>query len=73
MLSFWVHGGSFITMIYFIKTDQVLTETSRRKKVVFHLFWAIPFALIQYLRFSFTGEHIYGFIQYFDWTQLIVF
>jgi hypothetical protein len=72
-LSCWVHGGSFITMFYFIKKDQILTETRKTKKFLLHLLWAIPFCLIQYIRWHFTGEHIYGFIKYFTWTQIIVF
>lgn len=69
----WVHGGAFVSMFYFVKKDQILTETKKRKKFFFHLLWAIPFCFIQYFRFSFTGHHIYGFIKYFTWTQLIVF
>lgn len=72
-LSVWVHGGSFLTMFYFIKQDQIVTETKKRKKLAFHLIWALPFCLIQYMRWAFTGHHIYGFIKYFTWTQLIVF
>ena len=73
ILSVWVHGGSFLTMFYFVKKDQILTETKKRKKFLFHLLWALPFCLIQYLKWSFTGKHIYGFIKHFDWVQLAVF
>ena len=72
-LSVWVHGGSFVTMFYFVRQDQIVTETIKRKKVLFHLFWALPFAFIQWMKWKFTGKHIYGFIRHFDWTQLIVF
>ena len=73
LLSVWVHAGAFLTMFYFIKKDQVVTETQKRKKFLFHLLWALPFCFIQYLKWNFTGNHVYGFIKYFTWTQLIVF
>jgi hypothetical protein len=60
-------------MFYFIRKDQVLTETKKTKKFFFHLLWAVPFAFIQYFRWYMTGHHIYGFIKYFTWLQLIVF
>jgi len=60
-------------MFYFVRQDQIVTETQKRKKCLFHLLWALPFCLIQYLRWEFTGHHIYGFIKYFNWTQLAVF
>jgi hypothetical protein len=60
-------------MFYFVKKDQIVTETQKRKKFLFHLFWAIPYFFIQWIRFYFTGQHIYGFIKYFDWLQLAFF
>ena len=35
--------------------------------------WGIPFILLQYLHWHFSGEHVYGFLKYFDWLQLVVF
>lgn len=73
ILSVWVHGGAFVTMFYFIKKDQIVLETKKRKKFLFHSFWGVPFVFLQYLHWYLTGEHVYGFLKYFSWTQLIVF
>ena len=60
-------------MFYFIKTDQIVLETKKRKKFLFHTFWGVPFIFVQYFHWKLTGEHVYGFLQFFDWTQLFVF
>lgn len=73
ILSLYVHGGSLITMLYFIKTDQIIMEDRRSKKFIFHLFWGIPYIGIQYLHWAMTETHVYGFLVHFNWVQLIVF
>ena len=60
-------------MFYFIKTDRIVLETKKRKKYFFHMCWGIPFIILQYLHWYFSGEHVYGFLKYFDWLQLFVF
>lgn len=73
VLCFWVHGGSFLTMFYFLKADELVTETGKLKKLGQHFFWALPFLFLQYLHWALSGEHVYGFLKYFEWPQLIVF
>ena len=73
MLSVWVHGGSFLTLLYFVKTDQIVMERKKRIKYFIHLLWGIPFVCLQYLRWSLTGEHVYGFLEYLSWVQIIAF
>lgn len=73
ILSFCVHGGTFLTMFYFIKTDQIVLENNRRNKYLIHMCWGIPFLFLQYLRWRLTGEHIYNFLKEFSWIQLIFF
>ena len=68
-----MHGGAFLTMFYFIKKDQILMESTMRKKFVFHLFWALPYIFIQYLHWHIKKTHVYGFIMYFSWIQIFVF
>lgn len=72
-LSICVHGGSFLTMFYFIKTGQIVLENNRRNKYFIHSCWGVPFLFLQYLRWSLTGEHIYNFLKEFTWVQLIIF
>ena len=60
-------------MFYFIKTDRIVLETRKRQKYFFHLCWGVPFIILQYAHWRFTGEHVYGFLKYFDWLQLITF
>ena len=72
-LSAWIHLGPFLTMIYFIKTDRIVLETSKRQKYFFHLCWGVHFIFLQYLHWYLSGNHVYGFLKYFDWMQLIVF
>jgi hypothetical protein len=60
-------------MFYFIKTDQIMMEPNKNIKYLIHSFWGIPFLFLQALRWYMTGSHIYGFIHYFTWVQVIVF
>ena len=73
MLTTWVHGGACLTMFYFIKIDQIVLEPRKRVKYLLHLCWGIPYVFIQYMNWYLTGEHVYGFLKYFNWVQLIVF
>lgn len=72
-LSVWMHGGSFLTMFYFIRTDQIVMEREKSVKYLTHLLWGIPFLFLQYLRWWLSGEHIYGFLRHFSWLQLAFF
>lgn len=73
ILSISVHGISFLTMFYFIKTDQIVMENERKIKYLIHLCWGIPFLFLQYLHWILTGEHVYPFLKEFTWIQLAVF
>ena len=33
----------------------------------------MPFLFLQYLHWELKGEHVYGFLKYFEWMQLIIF
>ena len=72
-LSVYVHGGSFLTMFYFVNNNQVVLVTSKTPKYFVHLNWGVPYLAIQFLHWYFTGEHVYGFLKYFSWIQLAVF
>lgn len=48
-------------------------ENKKGKKFLIHLWWGLPFILLQYSHWLLTEKHIYGFIKYFSWVQLIVF
>ena len=73
LMSTWVHGGSLLTMFYFIKTDQIVLVSNKNEKYCFHLFWGIPYFILQFVHWFCTGEHVYGFLKYFTWVQLFVF
>lgn len=69
----WVHGGGFLTLFSIGKICRLQLEFKLWIKTLLHLAWAVPYILIQYFYFLETGEHIYGFLKFFDWNMLIGF
>ena len=72
-LSTWVHGGSLLTMFYFIKTDQIVMVQSKYEKYFVYMRWGFVYLFMQFIHWYVSGEHVYGFLKYFTWVQLIVF
>lgn len=73
LVSVWLHGGSYLTLFYIGKLQKLQLEFGFRKKLVLHLFWGIPYILVQWAHFSVVHKHIYGFLELFDWGVLISF
>lgn len=72
-VSIWLHGGSYLTLFLIARSGKIQLEFGFRKKLVLHLFWGIPYILVQWFHFSVVQKHIYGFLELFDWSVLIAF
>lgn len=72
-LSLWLHGGSFLTLLWIGRLGKVQLEFGFRKKLVLHLFWGIPYILVQWFHYKVIQKHIYGFLELFDWNILAAF
>ena len=54
-LSTWVHGGSLLTMFYFVKTDQIVLVPNKSEKYFVHLFWSVPYFFLQFIHWYVSG------------------
>lgn len=72
-LSLWMHGGSYLTLLYIGRLWKVQLEFGLRKKMFLHFCWGIIYIFIQYWHFRTLSKHIYSFLELFDWSALIAF
>lgn len=72
-LCFWVHGGSFLTMLFHVHSRNFIFEGSRVKKLLQHMSWALTFLFLQYLHWYLSGTHSYGFLKHLSWIKIIIF
>lgn len=72
-LSLWVHGGSYLTLLYIGRGGKVQLEFGFRKKLLLHLCWALTYIGLQWYHFTALQTHIYPFLALFNWNILIAF
>ncbi|MBS1889900.1 MAG: hypothetical protein JST59_01290 [Actinobacteria bacterium] len=72
-LSFWMHGGSYLTLLYIGRSGKIQLEFGLRKKMFLHMCWGLVYIFVQYWHFRSLSKHIYSFLELFDWSVLIAF